>query len=106
MLGSCPDLRRTAFAPDPDLVFALLQRDAPRTWGWARTRRYGAPFNDPESLSQHQSCPVCITDTRGYDFRERQVSKYRASKWNGDRCRADLIPPAQVQGARITESEN
>ena len=66
LLGSCPDLRRTAF----DLVFALLLIRRERTWDCARTRRYDEPSNDPGPLSPHQFYSDCIIAARGYDFRE------------------------------------
>src|SRR5262245_95932 len=43
-----------------------------RTWGWTRTRLYHEPSNDLGPSSPRQSCPVCIIDTPGYDFREGQ----------------------------------
>jgi hypothetical protein len=36
-------------------------------------RRYDDPYNDLGPSSPHQSCPDCIIDMRGYDFREGQV---------------------------------
>src|SRR5215510_4981543 len=45
-----------------------------RTWGWTRTRLYHEPSNDLGPSSPRQSCPVCIIDTPGYDFREGQPS--------------------------------
>src|SRR5262249_18663537 len=44
-----------------------------RTWGWTRTRLYHEPSNDLGPSSPRQSCPVCIIDTPGYDFREGQL---------------------------------
>src|SRR5215472_7013250 len=46
-----------------------------RTWGWTRTRLYHEPSNDLGPSSPRQSCPVCIIDTPGYDFREGQVGR-------------------------------
>ena len=79
LFGSHPDLRRTPFAPDVDIIFAVynetrthlgLSKDAPL--GRANDR-------GPSSLCQFYL--DCIIATRGYDFREGQwYSGFRSTR--------------------------
>src|SRR5258708_37364776 len=63
-------LWRTAFATDPDVVFALLQGDAhaPRVGQGHAARTTRRAIWDHRH--HYQCCPDCIIATRGYDFWE------------------------------------
>ena len=43
--------------------------------GGANVLLLDEPSNDLGPSSPHQSCPVCIIDAPGYDFREGQVAR-------------------------------
>src|SRR5437870_1403080 len=47
-----------------------------RTWHYRKIRPCIEQSNGPVSLSLSQSCPDCIINTSGYDFRKAQAPRY------------------------------
>jgi hypothetical protein len=52
--------------------YAIYYNQARTPWRWARMRPWAGRSSGPVSLSPSQSCPACIINTSGYDFRKGQ----------------------------------
>src|SRR5438045_4105953 len=64
-----------------------------RTWHYRKMRPCIEQSNGPVSLSLSQSCPDCIINTSGYDFRKGQggLMSYGANFAHLDRRAAEFV---------------